>query len=158
MEQTTRNKLWEGVFVKALICVKGKLRGTRTSEKKLVETIVFLVQTKKTLDNLYVNEDGEVKKRSMNKIYQECLDKYDASIGKKGEFNPLTDTRDLMQEAQEKLTDAINYLGMALIKIEAVRENAKEDPESDPFHYDVEDWVKRTLDDISLEEAKQVAA
>ena len=38
-----------------------------------------------------------------------------------GEYNPATDTRDLLAEAQEELLDAINYLAMMYLKLENLR-------------------------------------
>ena len=38
-----------------------------------------------------------------------------------GSFNPATDKRDLLQEAQEELLDAINYLGMQYLKLEELK-------------------------------------
>lgn len=38
-----------------------------------------------------------------------------------GLFNPATDKRDLLSEAQEELLDAINYLGMQYLKLEELK-------------------------------------
>ena len=38
-----------------------------------------------------------------------------------GEFNPATDKRDLLREAQEELLDAMNYLGMQYLKLEELK-------------------------------------
>jgi len=38
-----------------------------------------------------------------------------------GTFNPATDKRDLLHEAQEELLDAMNYLGMQYLKLEELR-------------------------------------
>ena len=102
-----RNKLWE-VFVSALLLARNKLRGKRTGDKRLVEIIVMLTQAVKTIDNLTVDEDGATKTRSLNQLFQECLYKYDRSVVKHGEFDPLTDERNLIEKAQEELLNAVN--------------------------------------------------
>ena len=43
-----------------------------------------------------------------------------------GEFNPATDTRNLLHEAQEELLDAMNYLAMHYLKLETLKNPKKE--------------------------------
>jgi hypothetical protein len=50
-------------------------------------------------------------------IFNEALEKYEASEKIYGVYDPATDTRDLLHEAQDEILDAINYLGMHLIKM-----------------------------------------
>jgi len=50
--------------------------------------------------------------------------------GAYGEFNPATDTRDLLLEAQEELLDAINYLAMQYLKLESLKNPKK--PKKEP--------------------------
>jgi hypothetical protein len=38
-----------------------------------------------------------------------------------GEYDPATDTRDLYQEAQEELLDAMNYLAMEYLRLERLK-------------------------------------
>ena len=47
-----------------------------------------------------------------------------------GEFNPATDKRDLLLEAQEELLDAINYLAMHYLKLESLKNPKK--PKKEP--------------------------
>jgi hypothetical protein len=122
-----RNKIW-GIFVEALLAVNGKLRGKRMSEKKLVETMVFLGQLDKTVDNVTIGEDGEVKVRSLKSIFQECLGMYDQDVQEHGEFNPLTDGRNLFEEAQKHMRMANLCIAMG---IEKIREKKLQEPEEE---------------------------
>jgi len=151
-----KNKLWE-VFVSALLLARNKLRGKRTADKKLVEIILMLNQAVKTIDNLTVDEDGATKIRSMNQLFQECLEKYEKGVLRYGDYDPLTDRRNLFEEAQEKLLDAVNYLAMALIKIRATRENAKEE-DADPVFYDTAELIQKLSDENSSDEQMQAQA
>lgn len=54
-------------------------------------------------------------------IFSEALGKYRKGAAKYGTFNPVTDTRDLLNEAEAEILDAINYLAMFLMKIRAIR-------------------------------------
>ena len=38
-----------------------------------------------------------------------------------GEYDPKTDTRDMYREAQEEVLDAIVYMGMEYLRLEAMR-------------------------------------
>lgn len=52
-------------------------------------------------------------------ILYAALDKYQAGAKKYGPYDPETDQRDMLQEAEEEILDAINYLAMLLVKIRA---------------------------------------
>jgi hypothetical protein len=135
-----RERLWNQ-FVSALLLLGNKLRGKRTVDKKLAEMTVLLAQAVRTLDSISADRDGNPKPvRSINNIFRDCLDKYDRRAAKYGEFDPLNDERDLIEKAQQELSDAINYLTMLREQIEARRENAQEDPE--PTYYDTREWIK----------------
>ena len=54
---------------------------------------------------------------ALDRIYQECLDKMEKGSKKYGVFDPITDERNLLHEAEEEIQDAINYLGMFLLKL-----------------------------------------
>lgn len=54
-------------------------------------------------------------------IFEEALEKYHQGAAKYGAFNPVTDTRDLLREAEVEILDAINYLAMFLMKLRALR-------------------------------------
>ena len=54
-------------------------------------------------------------------IFQDALQKYHQGEAKYGAFNPQTDTRDLLREAEAEILDAINYLAMFLMKVRAQR-------------------------------------
>lgn len=150
-----KDRLWE-VFVSALLLARNKLRGKRTSDKRLVEIIVMLAHTVKTIDNLTVDEDGATKTRSLNQLFQECLEKYEKGALRYGDYDPLTDERNLIEKAQEELLNAVNYLGMALIKIRAVRENAKEE-DPDLVFYDTTDLIQKLSDEDSSDQMQAQA-
>lgn len=137
-----KEKLMEK-FNLARILVRGKLRGKRTDEKKSVETMAFLVKVFQAIDSLVVEEDGTTKRRSMSDIYRICIDKYDKGAAKYGDFDPLNDNRNLLREAQDELIDAINYLSMALIKIDARREaGLAEDETSESDRFTLAKWLE----------------
>jgi hypothetical protein len=56
------------------------------------------------------------------KTYMRAVAKYDEGAGKYGEFDPHTDVRDLIAEAEDEIIDAINYLAMFLAKLEALKD------------------------------------
>ena len=112
------DKMW-GVFAQALLLMRNKLRGKRDGRKKVLEVLIMLTQISKKIDSLCTDDNGAEMTRTFNYIYKECSDKYNEALAKYGEFDPLTDKRNLFQEAQEEILDAINYLAMALIKVDA---------------------------------------
>jgi len=60
-------------------------------------------------------------------IYRDALQKYQRGAVKYGDYVPVTDNRDMLNETEEEILDAINYLAMFLMKIRAVRgESVKE--------------------------------
>ncbi len=54
---------------------------------------------------------------ALEDVYVECLKKMEAGSMKYGEYDPDTDTRDLVEEAIEELHDAVNYIGMMILKL-----------------------------------------
>ena len=55
-------------------------------------------------------------------IFTEALRKFELGSSKYGPFAPETDQRDLLLEAEGELLDAINYLGMFLLRIRSMRD------------------------------------
>lgn len=53
-------------------------------------------------------------------IFNQALEKYEAGAVKYGEFKPLEDRRDMLEETEAEILDAMNYLAMFLVKIRAV--------------------------------------
>ena len=53
-------------------------------------------------------------------IFEDALQKYRRGEAKYGPYDPTTDTRDMLQEAEEEILDAINYLAMFLMKLRAL--------------------------------------
>jgi len=62
----------------------------------------------------------------METIFKAALQKYRAGEQKYGPYHPLTDNRDMIRETEEEILDAINYLGMFLIKLRAMKKNPGE--------------------------------
>lgn len=62
----------------------------------------------------------------MEAIFKAALEKYRLGEQKYGPYHPLTDGRDMITEAEEEILDAINYLGMFLIKLRAMKKNPGE--------------------------------
>ncbi|MFA6414093.1 MAG: hypothetical protein WCW53_15530 [Syntrophales bacterium] len=58
---------------------------------------------------------------AMTAIFQSALSKYRKGALKYGDYDPLTDRRDMAGEAEEEILDAINYLAMFLMKLRAIR-------------------------------------
>lgn len=58
---------------------------------------------------------------AMKEIFDEAMRKYENGAEKYGEFNPATDQRDLLHEAEQEILDGINYLAMFLVKMRKVR-------------------------------------
>ena len=50
-------------------------------------------------------------------ILYAALDKYQAGAKKYGPYDPATDQRDMLQEAEDEILDAINYLAMLLVRV-----------------------------------------
>lgn len=57
----------------------------------------------------------------MEAIFKAALEKYRLGEQKYGPYHPLTDSRDMITEAEEEILDAINYLAMLLVKLRAIR-------------------------------------
>lgn len=54
-------------------------------------------------------------------VFEAALLKYRQGEREHGVYDPATDRRDLLQEAEEEILDAINYLAMFLMRIRAIR-------------------------------------
>ena len=63
----------------------------------------------------------------MNKIYDEAYKRYQMGLETYGVFNPHTDTRDLCKEAEDELLDFMNYAGLMIIKIRALKKALNHD-------------------------------
>ena len=57
-------------------------------------------------------------------IFTAALRKFERGAAKYGTFDPATDARDFLQEAEAEVLDAINYLGMFLLKVRAMQRKA----------------------------------
>ena len=66
----------------------------------------------------------------IQKVFKEATFRMLIGSNTYGEFNPATDKRDLLREAQEELLDAMNYLGMQYLKLEELKKAKK--PENEP--------------------------
>ena len=58
-------------------------------------------------------------------IFQEALTKYQKGEEKHGPFDPSTDTRELLREAESELLDCINYVAMHILKLRTIREKGR---------------------------------
>jgi len=54
-------------------------------------------------------------------VFQEALQRYRAGEKKYGPYDPGTDARDMIREAEGELLDAINYIAMFLMKLRAMK-------------------------------------
>ena len=54
-------------------------------------------------------------------IYEQCKAREDMGLSKYGEFDPNTDTRDMITEIAEELLDVINYAKFQIKKLDALR-------------------------------------
>ena len=61
-------------------------------------------------------------RKPLEEIFREALQKFDAGEAKYGPFDPTIDDRDLLAEAESEILDAINYMGMFLLKIREMGE------------------------------------
>ena len=66
-------------------------------------------------------QNGELKT-----IFDEALVKFEQGALKYGDFDPASDERDLLKETEAEILDALNYLGMFLIKIRAIGKRKEE--------------------------------
>lgn len=58
--------------------------------------------------------------KTIELIFSEAMRKYHQGASKYGEYDPATDTRDFLKEAEAEILDAINYLAMHLMKVRAI--------------------------------------
>lgn len=54
-------------------------------------------------------------------IFRDALLKFEQGEKKYGPFVPETDRRDLFAEAEDELLDALNYIGMHVVKLRSMR-------------------------------------
>lgn len=57
----------------------------------------------------------------LTEVFKAATRKFLKGAAKYGTFEPATDTRDLLSEAEAELLDAINYMAMFLIKLRAMK-------------------------------------
>ena len=57
----------------------------------------------------------------LRQVFNDALLKYERGENKYGQYNPKTDQRDLLIEAEAELLDALNYVAMHLLKLRAMR-------------------------------------
>lgn len=138
------------IFLSVLLLVRNKLKGRKTTrEKRLFEVIAHLAKVHQILDGLRVDQHGEpMPVRSYLQIFNECLEKYEKGASKYGDFNPLTDERDLIKESQDEIIDGMNYIAMF---VEQTKERNINEEEGDHFSYDTEKWIRENSDDTSPE-------
>ena len=55
-------------------------------------------------------------------VFSKAVDRMREGAKEYGEYNPETDTRCMLSEAQEELLDAIVYLGMEYERLEKLKE------------------------------------
>ncbi len=53
-------------------------------------------------------------------IFNDAIVKYREGEKQHGRYEPLSDSRDLIREAEAEILDAINYLAMFLVKLRAI--------------------------------------
>ena len=57
----------------------------------------------------------------LTEIFTAALRKFERGAAKYGTFDPATDGRDFLQEAEAEILDALNYLAMFLVKVRTIR-------------------------------------
>ena len=57
---------------------------------------------------------------ALREIFEAALEKFRVGEQKHGPFDPATDPRDLLVEAEREILDAINYLAMHLLKLRTI--------------------------------------
>lgn len=57
----------------------------------------------------------------LERVFAQAIHKYQTGAAKYGRFDPTTDRRDLLAEAEDELLDCLNYLGMFLLKVQSMR-------------------------------------
>lgn len=71
----------------------------------------------------YLGEGGRVLLTgdpALREIFEAALEKFRVGEQKHGPFDPATDPRDLLVEAEREILDAINYLAMHLLKLRTI--------------------------------------
>jgi len=61
----------------------------------------------------------------LNEVFKAASEKFLKGAAKYGTFNPASDTRDFLQEAEAEVLDALNYLGMFLVKLRTLQRKAE---------------------------------
>ena len=62
-------------------------------------------------------------KNPLSEVFTAALQKFERGAAKYGTFEPATDTRDFLKEAEAEVLDAINYLAMFLVKMRNMKRN-----------------------------------
>ncbi len=57
-------------------------------------------------------------------VFEAALKKFQKGAAKYDTFDPASDTRDFLNEAEAEILDAINYLAMFLLKVRAIQRKA----------------------------------
>ena len=57
----------------------------------------------------------------IERIIREALSRHDAGRLEHGQLDLSTDTRDFLQEAEEKLLDTINYIVFQILKLRKIK-------------------------------------
>ena len=64
--------------------------------------------------------------KSFSEVMKKAYDRYDAGRKTYGEFDPVTDQRNLLEEIKEEVLDGINYFVMLHEKITTLEKKYKE--------------------------------
>jgi len=82
-------------------------------------------------DRIFKGKESEVDDwERVDEVFCRAVGRMQEGAWDYGTFNPATDKRDLLHEAQEELLDAMNYLGMQYLKLEELKKAKK--PENEP--------------------------
>ena len=60
----------------------------------------------------------------LSEVFEAASQKFLKGAVKYGTFDPASDTRNLLNEAEAEILDAINYLAMYLLKVRAMQRKA----------------------------------
>ena len=63
----------------------------------------------------------ECTNNQLRDIFNAAIGKFQQGAVKYGDYDPLTDNRDMLAETEAEILDAINYLAMGLIKLRALK-------------------------------------
>jgi hypothetical protein len=63
----------------------------------------------------------EATNKQLEDIFNAAIAKFQKGAVKYGDYDPLTDNRDMLAETEAEILDAINYLAMGLIKLRTLK-------------------------------------